>query len=238
MLRFAVCVSTICGALLLAGPATSRAVTTTFTGVVDADDGSGRDLDVAGLFGGGDLQGAAIQATFSYNTALGVENSDGATFDEILGGPEFGGNVISQVSYAIGNFTYQYVPDEYQNLATQAVTPTFPGFLSFAAYSTATDQSFIQVQTRSAPSSLSTSFSGQADPGTAGANFTYFLPGQTKTGALDSITFDVTGVRTDAVSAAPEPKTWWLMIVGTAFWGGMLRWMRGRNRQLNSAFPA
>ena len=220
------------GALALAGPAVSRPMVTTFNGFVAADDTSGRDLDVAGLFGGGDLEGLAVQAAYSFDSSLGVESTDGSTFDQIVGGPEYGVSAISSVAYTIAGHTYQFVPDQFQSLLTQALVPAgdnkTPGFLIFAANSFAFDQSFVQIETASAPSSLSTAFQGTADDKTVGTLYTYFLPGQTLTGQYDAITFDVTSVSSAAVSAAPEPGTWWLLIGGTAAMGLTLRARRRR----------
>ena len=44
------------------------------------------DVDVAGLFGGGNLEGDFITATFVYNTAVGNHFTDGATYDILSGG--------------------------------------------------------------------------------------------------------------------------------------------------------
>ena len=174
---------------------------------------------------GGDLEGQAIQAVFFYDTSLGVETTDGSTFDEIDAGADYGVSAVTAVTYSIAGHSYEYVPDEFQDLTTQAFTSASePGFLSFAAYSSGGDESFVQIETQSAPALLSTPFQGQADPGSVGSLYTYFLPGRTSNAdQLDSITFNVTDVSSSAVSVAPEPTTWWLLLLGTAVTGLALR---------------
>ena len=221
-------------ALMQAPHASAVAVTASYFGIVDATqsiDGvteSAPDFDVAGLFGGGNLEGDFITATFAYNTSLGSETST-KTSDELLGGLSFSlpspitsATFLIQTPGAPTNYTYSYTPDYEADVFVGSDDPDTGAMdLHAVAGSTNQDQSFVYIVPKSAPpSNLTSSFSAFGfGPGS------YLEPGATNTGSFDNIVFDTLQL---TVSAAPEPTGWALMIAGLALIGTALRLRRRR----------
>ena len=221
-------------ALMQAPQASAVAVTASYFGIVDATqtiDGvseSAPDYDVANLFGGGNLEGDFITATFAYNTSLGIETNT-ASSDELDGGLSFGASSpITSAVYQVqapgstATYTYSYTPDYEADVFVGSNDPdTGSADMHEVADSTSQDQSFAYlIPTSTPPSSLALSFSALGfGPGS------YLDPGATNTGSLDNIVFDTLQL---TVSAAPEPACWALMISGLAMIGAALR--SGRRR--------
>lgn len=182
-------------------------------------------MDNANLFGGGDLTGYEVVATFTYDPSLGVldsghDYSTGYDYTSLDGGYTFG--VSTPVTYADFKITnpdtqvtydYGYVPDARGSAALEA------GYLAAnTANSLAGDESYVGLVTPAAPNDINTSFSSSTFPFvTIGS---YLAPGATNTGVLDTITFDTFAV---TVSGTPEASTWALMLVGVGGIGLMLR---------------
>ena len=183
---------------------------------------SAPDTDLANLFGGGNLEGDFLTATFVYSTSLGSQTTDGQTYDERDGGlgypaasPLLSATLSIDNALTGGVYSYTFSPNYYADIYTSA------GFLDEIGYSTAGDQTYTYIQpTAAAPTTLTSSFSGL---GYGPAS--YFNPGATNTGSLDTIVFDTLEV---TVSAVPEPSTWALMIAGLGGLGLVLRRQKSR----------
>ena len=179
------------------------------------------DVDGADLFGGGNLEGDQITASFSYSTALGPRSGFGDTYDQLVGGISFGtSSPITSATFTIENdnqnYSYTYTPNYYALAYTQS-SAAGQGFVEDTAYSENQDQALVAILASDAPASLFKSFSS-AIAVTSGS---YFDPGATNVANVyDSIDFDTIDV---TVSAVPEASTWALMIVGVGLTGIMLR---------------
>ena len=185
------------------------------------------DVDVEGLFGGGNLEGDPLTASFSYTTSLGMRSGDGATYDQLTGGSSFlTSNPITSVTFTIAGHSYTYKPNYYELAYTQSAASGDGGFVEDVAYDIVNnqigDQAFAGILADDAPASLTTSFSSGLAP-TGGS---FFDPASNTLGA-DAINFDTISV---AVSAIPEPSSWALMIVGVGLTGVALR-KRSYNRR-------
>ena len=183
------------------------------------------DFDGADLFGGGNLEGEQMTASFSYSTSLGSRSGFGDTYDQLAGGIGFlSSSPITSATFTIAGHSYTYSPDYYSLALTQSVA-SGQGLVEDAAYSEDQDQALVAILASDAPASLATSFSSALYP-TSGS---FFDPGRTNTGVLDSINFDTISV---AVSAIPEPSTWSLMIAGIGLVGFTMRRRVRRNAAL------
>jgi hypothetical protein len=199
------------------------------------------DYDVADLFGGGNLDGDFIVATFTYNSAFGFEESDPGVSEELLGGRSFtSGSPLISASFSIETpstsantsviYNYTFTPD-YSSSAYAGGTG-----LEETGQSIAGDGFDTYIWPDAAgPTSLAQSFNSTGyGPGSD------FLPGGTNTGQLDAIVFDtldVTVTATPTVSAAPEPGAWTLMVFGLGAVGMGLRYSRAR-RSSSAGLPA
>ena len=208
------------GALAAIGYATHASAgiyTVTYKGTVVPADANATDTDVENLFGGGNLTGDAFTAVYTYNTSLGSETTT-TTTDQLVGGLDYYNSAtgapvaapITSVTFTINGDSYTYTPD-YDAIAYASNTGKTAGeYIEEQAYSTAGDVSLMKLTSATAPKSLSTTFTGT---GSTTANYldTAFVNGQD-----DVIGFTTTSatVAAVAVSAAPEPSTWTLMILG------------------------
>ena len=239
-------------ALCLGAQAHAANVTVTYTGVVNATQIAVNgaieptiDIDAADLFGGGNLEGYDFTAVVTYNTALGLETTDGQTFDERDGGASFydysagiyPASPITGETFTINNDSYAFTPDYYADVTTQVAlpatssSPASSGFIQQTAVDTAGDNAILNYVTDAAPASLSRSFSSDTGAG-GGYLLTPFVTvgGNTVSDAISLDTVTVT------VSATPEPASWALMIAGVALTGVALRY--GRSRSLKTATAA
>jgi hypothetical protein len=204
-----------------AAHASAAVYTVTYTGTVVPADSNATDTDVEDLFGGGNLTGDAFTAVYTYNTSLGTETATSTT-DQLVGGLDYGVTApITSVTFTINGDAYTYTPD-YDSIAyasNTSATKTTGDYVEEQAYSTAGDVSLMKLASLSAPKTLSTAFTGT---GSTTANYldTAFVNGQD-----DVIGFTATSatVAAVAVSAAPEPSTWMLMIAGVGMIGLALR---------------
>lgn len=201
--------------LSCASAASAANVSVTYQGVVDATQSNGLptpDVDVVDLFGGGNLEGDNITALVNYDTTLGEETTDNATYDQLAGGLEFlTSSPITSEVFTINGYSYTFTPDYNATVYTQSGSG---GYIQQIGYSTAGDSSIINLPTSSAPASLGTSFSA------TGLGFGYLLTAFNAQNQSDSIVFATTSA---VVSAAPEPAAWLLMIVGLGLIGDVLR---------------
>ena len=207
----------------LASQASATVRTVTYQGVIDPDDQSGEDIDVADLFGGGDLANSAITAVFSYNTAFGQKTTE-PTYAELDGGTDFDKkhktveSPITSATFLINGYSYSFYPDYYAYVLTQSGSG---GGVQEVAESTAEDDAIVDLSTDSAPAKLKTTFSS------SGSGSGYLATAVQGNGNSDIITFDTTSV-TVTVSAAPEPNTWMLMTAGVGLIGSAMRYTRKR----------
>jgi hypothetical protein len=205
-----------------ASTASAAGVTVTYQGVVDAVQSNGLpmpDYDVAGLFGGGNLEGENFTAVISYDTNLGIETTDGATYDQLVGGGGFY-DVTDNLAYAspitsevftIKGYSYTFSPDYYSVVSTQSGSG---GYIQQIGDATDGAESILDLPTSAAPASLGISFSA------TGPGFGYLLTAFSADNSSDSIVFATTSA---VVDAAPEPLTWILMVAGIGLIGIMLR---------------
>ncbi len=238
-MKMKLALASLTAALMQVTHAFALPVTVTYSGVVAAiQDVNGiaepaPDVDVANLFGGGNLEGDLISASFAYDTSLGVDLAQSGS-DELVGGTSyFASSPITSTTFSIlapgatSAYSYSYVPNFAASVFTGANEPnTGVNGLSATAFSTSGDTSLVYIGTKTpAPTNLASAFSAPGyGPGS------YFLPAVTKTGAQDSIVFDALEVM---VSPAPEPSDWTLMILGIGLVGGVLRGCR-RGREEKS----
>ena len=227
-------VASAIGAIALAPQAFASTGTVTYQGIVNNTQtiipGVTEplpDVDGADLFGGGNLEGDQITASFSYSAALGSRSGFGDTYDQLVGGISyFASSPITSATFTIAGYSYTYTPDYSAIAYTQSVAAGAGyGLVEDSAYSLSQDQALVAIVADDAPASLFTSFSSALAPTTG----SFFDPGSTKTGIYDSINFDTISV---AVSAIPEPSTWGLMILGVSLVGVTLR------RRHRSASPS
>jgi hypothetical protein len=214
----------------LASHASANVVTVTYFGIVnntqniDGYTEPAPDYDLADLFGGGNLEGDLVEATFVYDTTLGLPETDSGVYDELNGGLAFGApspllsaSLTVQQATTLDLYSYTFTPDYY------AVVYTSADQIADIGYSTAGDQTYAYIDTNGSPTSLAQSYFPSAGYGPG----SYFDPGMTNTGSPDTIVFDALAVE---VSSVPEPGAWALMIVGIALTGGTAR--RGRRRRV------
>lgn len=196
-------------------------VTVDYRGLVDARDANGFptiDLDSAGLFGGGNLEGYGLEALLTYDTSIGSVQTDGSTYQQRVGGSDYGvASPILSAAFTINGHTYNIdTRSFYQTSVESDVTldPTTPGFVQQIGSALDGTDFLLYLNSFKAPRDLGTSF---ADTG-SGAG--YLLTGFQSNGAYDSISFDLTSV---AVSAAPEPGVWVLLLSAIGLTGSILR---------------
>jgi hypothetical protein len=224
----------VLSALCALGSATYAHATSgsiTYFGVVNATQTlnghveSAPELDAAGLFGGGSLEGDHINATFLYDTANGTETLTPGMSDEVDGGSGNGGGLpITSVTFTVEvpffikgdpvpqyhDYSYSFAPDYYADLLTST------SGVQDTAYNEAGDsiQAYL-VSDFAAPISFSQSF---ASSGYGPESF--FNTAIGKDGTYDTIVFDTISVTVDA---APEPSTWMLSVLGVGVLGCALR---------------
>jgi hypothetical protein len=228
----------IVSVLSLAPQAFAGTMTLSYQGVVDNTQilnghmESAPDNDVADLFGGGNLEGEYIYATYVYNTSNGIERQTAGSAELDGGSGFFASDPLTSVTITIQleslkTYSYTYTPDYYAQVYTGADVYNSSGVetgvsgLDEIGDSSVGDQSFTYMETNTAaPASLSSSYFGYGyGPGS------YFDPGLTNTKEFDAIVFDTSLV---AVSYAPEPSTWALMFTGVGLVGGAMRFSRRR----------
>jgi hypothetical protein len=201
------------------------------------------DYDVASLFGGPsvNLEGDKMSATFNYNNYEGVETYAPGMFDEIDGG--LGGGAGDSITSVIFSVQVPYITVDGSTVTTTYTTYNYtfsPNYLE----DTYTSAAFIQDYAYSTPNLDGTGgaqISANITPDIAGPtnlaeSFAstgfgpngYLITGVTEAGLQDTIAFDIDRV---SVSAAPEPSTWALSILGVALAGGALR-VSSRRRQV------
>ena len=219
--KFAALASVV--AALGAAPHASAAVfDVTYQGVVTAFDSdynaiSAPVLDVDNLFGGGDLAGDAITATYVYDTSLGTSSStvynNGATPPvdfpgpdvELDGGIGFGtSSPILSATFTIDGHSYSYTPDYYSDVSTGYGVFDFTdqGNDVFGSADTADAVSGAESETvfSTSPHTPSTNLLGKYSS-------TGFGLGVLDT-AFDSVNgSDVVTFGLVSVSAAPEPSS-------------------------------
>ncbi len=233
-MKFRLAAAGLLAGVCLAPSVFAGTATVTYFGIVDnTQDILGfvepaPDYDNAHLFGGGNLEGDFVQAVFVYDTNLGIESTDGSTYDELDGGAAFAtaSPLISATLFVQQPTTslvydYTFTPDYYADVYTSSAQ----GYIDDIATSTAGDNTYTYISETSAPASLSQSYFGLGYGGGS-----YFDPAGTNTGKLDTIVFDTLEV---SVSYVPEPGAWSLMIVGVGLTGAMLR-LAGRRRGVAS----
>ena len=214
-------------ALGLAGTASANTTTVTYQGVIT----SGSDIE--GYFGaaGADLTNDAVVASYTYDTSLGIEATDGASYDELDGGLDFGvTSPILAATLEINGKSYSYTPDYYADVSTGYGTFDWTTGaydvtgVSDTAYALLGGSSSVAMQTDALPplTSLSTPFSS------TGFGLGYFDSNFADDGSSDTFSFQTSSVN---VSAAPEPATWVLMFGGLGMIGGMLRIAKTRRRE-------
>ncbi|MHB8286412.1 MAG: PEP-CTERM sorting domain-containing protein [Caulobacteraceae bacterium] len=211
-----------------ASAAAAADVSVTYQGVIDATDAIGLpmpDADTADLFGGGNLEGDNITAVFNYDTNLGMEATDGATYDQLSGGSAFydqttntsyASPITSEV-FTINGYSYTFTPDYYATVYTQSGAY---GGINQIGDSIDGTESYVYLPTSDAPASLGTSYSNSSSFGSG-----YLLTALNADNLYDNIVFTTTSV---VVSAAPEPSVWLLMLAGVGLIGGLLR--RGKRQ--------
>jgi len=232
-------------ALMQAPHALASSGTVTYFGIVDNTQTlyypnetvtePANDIDVADLFGGVNLEGDFVTATFTYSSGFGIESSESGVYDELDGGSSYlTTDPLLSVTFSVeepslqpgtyNTYSYTFTPDYYADVYTSA------GYIDAEGASTAGDgiDAYIEYITNG-PTNLAQSFSAYGyGPDSA------FLPGATNTGQLDAIPFDVTQI--SVVASAPEPSTWALMIAGLGAVGLGLRYRR--SRETEGANPA
>jgi hypothetical protein len=190
----------------------------------------GNDVDYADLFGGGNLEGDFVSVTFTYNTALGDTSTTPGVEAEAYGGSLISPTSISpitSISFSVQQvitnniYTYTFTPDYSGTLVTG------PGEIEDIAQSTVGDNITTYIESGfsylDAPADLSQSYASYGfGPGS------YFITGGSNTGTPDTIVFDTSSVIVSAVSTAPEPSAWALMIAGIGAAGLGLRSRRSR----------
>ena len=237
--RFAALASAI-AAFAVAPHASAAPFSVTYQGVVAAFDVNynvinAPVLDVEDLFGGGDLSGDAVTATYTYDTSLGIASStvynNGATppidfpgpDNELDGGVAFGASSpIVAATFTINGHSFSYAPDYYADVSTGYGVFDFTdqGNDVFGSADTADslDGSDSQVvfSTAAAGNAPSTNLLGKYS--SAGFGLGYL---DTPFDTLQNS--DSLGFVLGSVSAAPEPSTWALMISGLGLAGFALR---------------
>jgi hypothetical protein len=206
----------------------SNTATYTYDGVTTVQ--TAPDYDVADLFGGGNLDGDFVFATFTYSSANAIEQYDNGVYDELDGGSSYPtGSPLISATFTVEQpttldlYSYTFTPDYYSDAYTSA------SYIDDIAYSAADNNfeggndiyAYIIPGFDDGPTNLAQSYEG----GGSGVG-SYFLPSSTNTGELDSIVFNTIGV--SVVAAAPEPSTWALMIAGLGAAGLGLRYRRSR----------
>jgi len=216
--------------LLGQAPAASAALgTVTYFGVVDNTQliygftEPAPDYDLAGLFGGGNLEGDLVEATFVYETNFGTPEGLSGQYDEVNGGvafdatsPLLSATLTVEQPTTLDLYSYSFTPDYY------AIAYTSASEVAEIAYSSGGDQTYTYIDTSGAPTSLTESFSGYGYGGGS-----YFDPGGTTTGLFDTIVFDTLSVD---VSVVPEPQAWTMMVAGLALTGATARSRRRRTQ--------
>jgi len=186
------------------------------------------DYDVADLFGGGNLEGDFVTATFTYSSAYGIESSDPGDYDELDGGSSYPvSNPLLSATFSVEQpttlnvYNYTFTPGYYSDVYTSS------SYIDDIGASTAGDDiyAYIEPALGDGPTSLAQSYVGDGYGGGS-----YFDPAGTNTGLQDAIVFDVLQVSVTA-SAAPEPSTWALMIAGIGAVGFGLRYRRSRQSE-------
>jgi len=181
------------------------------------------DYDVADLFGGGNLEGDFVTATFTYSSGYGLESYVPGEYDELDGGSSYlTTDPLLSVTFSVqqpgtyNTYSYTFTPDFYGDVYTSKT------YIDDEGTSTAGDSIDAYITYLSdGPTNLAQSY--YADGYGSDSSF---LPGATNTGQLDAIPFDVTEV--SVVASAPEPSTWALMIAGLGAAGLGLRYRRSR----------
>ena len=184
------------------------------------------DYDVAKLFGGGNLEGDFVTASFTYNTSLGIETSTPGVSDELNGGSSYQiASPLISATFSVEKpttldvYTYTFKPNYYSDVYTSA------SYIDTEGYSKSGDAIDAYIQPASAgPTSLTQSYVGDGY-----GPQSFFDPVRTKTGEQDVIPFDT--LQVTVVSAAPEPSTWALLIAGIGAVGLGLRYRRRRTIQ-------
>ena len=178
--------------------ASAANVSVTYSGVItslNADDS---------IFGGHASAGDPISAEFFYTTSVpGTRTLTPGLSDELSGGLGFGTDpVISKAIFTSGAYAFSFLPDVYNDIYTSA------SYLDAYAYDIAGNaaQTYI-LPDRMGPLNLESSFSstGVGDSGGAATQYSFVSDG------TSTVDFDATRV---VVSAAPEPASWLLMLMG------------------------
>jgi hypothetical protein len=210
-------------ALFAATPAAAIVKIATFSGTVASG------YDQTGVFAAADsdLTGYTWVATYTYDTTLGTQNTDGATFDIREGGPNFGGGTSPVLSSSI---TINGVTRTVAGVSGYARTQNYP-YVAF----TATDQSDDGVteiyQTIEhyaypvgAPTSLETNFGPVVDPGFGNGYIQFYAYSYTSSTTTEFATAYLANAITYSVrDAVPEPANWALLIAGFSLVGTALR---------------
>ena len=223
--------------LAFAPVAQANSVSVTYQGVVDATQTlpSGivlptPDFDVADLFGGGNLEGDSVTAVVDYDTSRGLftgapgfaDLTGGAALYDQVTGIGYRSPILSE-SFTINGYNYSFTPDYYADLETQSGPK---GYVQQIATDEAGASSILSYSTSAAPGRLDYSFSTQTGFG-AGYLLTDFGPDNVS----DNVQLALTDVQ---VSAAPEPSSWALMLLGVGLCGATFR-RRSRVRAVGCA---
>ncbi len=214
-------------ALALAAAPQARAATydLIFTGTLDSG------VDVLGLFGGGVQAGDALSVTYRYDTSLGgVRSGLPGVYDEIDTDFPFTPAAITQATIRIDGYSYTYTPDYQASVSIGAANFDWTDGAYDIDGASASGQSL-------AGDNSATVF--QIGPGqplptdlTIPTQFTGFGLGYFDTAFTgpdnlsDNFIFEASSV---AVSAAPEPAVWSLMILAVGVLGTALRLRRRRS---------
>ncbi len=206
----------------------------TYTGFVESG------TDTTNVFGlGGALGGAAFSAMFRYDTSLGTRTTIGSTYDQVVGGPFWGG--ISPITYSaitINGVTETFDVSQNGSANVFDQTTVFGRWAQTFLYnqfnqwtSTVGEQDLLQLFVLDAPKplSLDTPFTGgniavATPPAVVNEVSKYHIDNGLLLANYQAI-LDPNAVNLRAI---PEPATWLMLISGFAAIGVALR----RSRRL------
>lgn len=186
-------------------------------------------LDQTGLFGtpGADLAGAAITASYRYDTALGLRNSNPGVSEEVFGGSYFG--ISSPVTNT--RITINGISHDIASLTTSTAFTSLGFGIAFDSYDfednalfqTANGAGNFDVTTLAGfPSALDTLVAPRAVTlSNSYFQFTTF----DKVNLVQSVRSygEWEASATFSVTAVPEPASWALLLIGFGLVGGALR---------------